>query len=486
MKSKSIEYSILIYCVSILAVIGFFAIALIAVRDYFFLFDDYSLIGAGRNCSALHIWENALGGFYRPLVYLLFKLQFQWFGWRYPCGYLAISLSLHFANALLFMILVRKLCIENLVPTLAGIFFLLSPWAGETFSWASCQFDLCATFGILSGLFFALVVINRRPGGGAWYLSLLGIVFSSIFALFAKESSVILPLLVPVVALYHYSWKKLCKNPGFIAVEVILIMSLALYSFMRVRGLPAFGGSYGDYFSLLTETRPLKLIRPFFVLPIDISYPLIHWPGQIAYQVAVIFALTSAFRAHRRAFLLSLLAFGVTLLPVIIFKIGRYGTSGGRFIYLPGAFIVLILGLGFQNPLPHIKKIILGRVAGTILLLFFLSYSFISLSYQGRIWAKATAIASQAMREFSKHLDEGPRFYITDLPYWFVEGPYILKEYAFKQYFQRPDIIVRANNIEVAYQRGRVVYRGISNERFVQYKKITNEVIINLNTEIDR
>ena len=95
-------------------VVGFVLVALAGLyvnwsSHYFFLFDDFALFGEASRRTAAEIVTTPLFGFYRPLVFLLTKVEFGVFGWQHPEAALAISQSIHLINAGLAFLLARKL-----------------------------------------------------------------------------------------------------------------------------------------------------------------------------------------------------------------------------------------------------------------------------------------------------------------------------------------------------------------------------------------
>src|SRR5881394_1758524 len=53
-------------------------------RRYFFLFDDFALVGQASTFSVHNIVTSARFGFYRPVVFLLVKAEWWAFSWRHP------------------------------------------------------------------------------------------------------------------------------------------------------------------------------------------------------------------------------------------------------------------------------------------------------------------------------------------------------------------------------------------------------------------
>jgi len=187
--------------VAALPVTVFAAAAFAHAHRYFFVFDDYCLVGVAGSTGVRTILSTGQIGFYRPLALLLLKAEAALFGWGVPSAYAWTSLLLHFANAALVTAVVRHALPGR--PDLAawsGALFLLSPWAGEAYFWASAQGDLLGTLLALSAVHVALrAVLFRDRLRFVVTTSLAG--FLGFAAALSKEAFVTLPGIVVLVLL---------------------------------------------------------------------------------------------------------------------------------------------------------------------------------------------------------------------------------------------------------------------------------------------
>ncbi|MDJ0522644.1 MAG: hypothetical protein QNJ90_11305 [Planctomycetota bacterium] len=135
---------------------------------------------------------------YRPLRTLLFAFQYQLFArtavdgsidFNLPLWHL-VSILLHALNAVLVLLLLQRLLAGAVLPAALGaLVFALHPLTSESVAWLSSQGDLLAVTLLLLGL-----LVMERPGlqrtvGGA-------VLF--LLACLAKESALMLPLLLPL------------------------------------------------------------------------------------------------------------------------------------------------------------------------------------------------------------------------------------------------------------------------------------------------
>lgn len=135
---------------------------------------------------------------YRPLRTLLFSLQYQVFASERPDGTVdfnlpwwhLISVLLHALNAVLVLRLLMRLLRGAVLPAALGaLVFALHPLTSESVAWLSSQGDLLALTLLLAGL-----LVMERPGSGRT----IGGAALFLLACLAKESALMLPLLLPL------------------------------------------------------------------------------------------------------------------------------------------------------------------------------------------------------------------------------------------------------------------------------------------------
>lgn len=207
---------------------------------------------------------------------------------------------------------------------------------------------------------------------------------------------------------------------------------IVVYLVMRQLALPGFGSAYGSVFTLYLErdvwTNAASLIGAFgaFPLPGTIagdSLPLIRITGAVVLGLVV---LAGAVKAAPRLTAFAVLALLVSLGPVLPFDIDTGSSAEGRYLYLPGAFVAMAIGLaaGASRGMAAASLTIIG-------------VSVWSVSHQVPQWRAATATSRQAIEEFRLVLRSGvTSVYIPNFPYYLAEGPYVLEDFAFRYYFE--------------------------------------------------
>ena len=129
-------------------------------------------------------------------------------------------------------------------------------------------------------------------------------------------------------------------------------------------------------------------------------------------------------------------------------------------LYLPGALLCLALGAGVQSliELRHVASRSLA-VAVTLVLLV---QSVASVQAQSQVWAAAARISRQSIDAFRPYVGRTDPIHVDNLPFWFEEGPYVLKSYAFGYYYhpaQVPPVSATALSLVFLGDRSSVTTR---------------------------
>lgn len=157
--------------------------------------------------------------YYRPLLGLMVRLEFAAWGEK-PAGYHAVSLLFHAANAVLLFYFLTALGFAGAVALPAACLFAVNPVIVDDL--------LAATGGESMANFFMLSVLLlylKDRWGAAWLLALP--------AMFAKESNVLLPVLLLLCYAYQGRPRK------DYARALWLLPLCALFLFMRHRYVAA-------------------------------------------------------------------------------------------------------------------------------------------------------------------------------------------------------------------------------------------------------
>lgn len=452
------------------------------VRRYFFIFDDYALVHVAMTTQPEAIWETALIGFYRPAAFMLFRWEAALFGWRAPGGYVAVSMALHLANAAL-LAHVIGLVFPRLraVTPLSFSIFVLSPWAGEAFFWASAQFDLVGTFFGLSALAVGLraSVAARGYGLYAW-ATVVGVLAAA--AVLSKEAFVTLPVVFVGMSACRDRREVGLVWGRVVILTIAMVLSIGGYLVTRASVLPGLSGAYGSWDALISNARPLSLVYPLFWPPADL------WSGGVepylrgvSGALSLVIATRALVTFPKATIALTAAAVG-SLVPVLPFGVDADGTGGGRLLYWPGAFVsgLYALGLGGTRAGEARHQGHRGMVGRALCGAVMLVSMMLSVHYQRRLWTLAAETARTCVRQVDAVRHETKHVYITNLPAQFVDGPYVLKSYAFSYYFGDEELKVRADRVWLSRGERRVESGERDRDPFSQYEASDDEVVVTL------
>ena len=248
---------------------------------------------------------------FRPVGHFYFKLMGSGFGLDFA-PYITPIFALHFVNALLLYLLMRKLTIKPWCALAATAFFTLSATAFDAYWKPMYVFDLlCATFSLASILLYA----HRR-----WVLSFIAF----WLAYKSKELAVMLPA---VLAIYEYLF-------GERRFKILIPFFLVSLSF-GLQGLILNPNKDNDYTFRFTP-RALGATVPFYAN----RFLLFPFSGLLLFALAFL---------RDRRIIFGLAAMSLVMVP-LIFLPGRLYEA---YAYLPLACASIALA-GFAarfNPL---------------------------------------------------------------------------------------------------------------------------------------
>lgn len=269
---------------------------------------------------------------YRPLVLLTFFAVYHVAGPQ-PFVFHAVNVALHALNAVLVLLLLRRVGARDGVAALMGaLVFAVHPVHVESVAWISGLTDvLMTTFVLLTLRLYA------HPSRAA-YAAALG---SAALALFAKEPAVVIPVLVlahDALLLRRVRWARVL---GLVAL-------VAIYLGLRRTVLGATVNAPHLSFDAMLRAIDYMLGYVNLVLaPVAEGLylaPPARVVGVLGATVAVIIAAGVAVWAWRdRVVAFGVVAFLATLAPALslVFNIGA--TYAQRFLYLPSVAVALLV-----------------------------------------------------------------------------------------------------------------------------------------------
>jgi hypothetical protein len=365
------------------ASLGVVVVGIVALRralGIYFLSDDFILvkIGEGWNAAAFRysITHGGGDGFFRPLGYASFAFDAVW-GGRNPQWWHVTSLAIHCANAVLVLLLAKRLGASVWAAAFAGALFAVHGIHPEAVVWIAGRFDLVATFFLLTGLL--LFTITAQPHSVLFHI---GALTCFTIAALSKESAFVFPLLVAGYALTNR--QPLKSTASYFAFAVILFT----YRWSLFGGI-------GGYFNPATG-RPAALSLGFgstlkavaIRLWMALYFPL-NWSTDTSLPLAL---LATAYMAalmwlalrSKPSRLAVPVAAGVlvSVIPVLSLLAGSPALAGSRVLYLPSVSFAILLAMALDG--------IPGRARYTVAAIVLL-FQFAALQHNLGFWEAASA-----------------------------------------------------------------------------------------------
>jgi len=290
--------------------------------------------------------------FYRPLQALVLMINYSL--WELDVrGYHITNVLFHILTALALFWLLRLLFNDGLISLYAAVLFIVCPLHTEAVSYISGGADsLMSMFLLLSFVFY---IRHSERRGAVNYIMLVA---TFILALLARESALILPLLL---LLYHWlrgreSDKKYFSSPAFISIAAIALLyiilrltllrdllSHGLYSSTVLQRLPGFFVAIAEYMRLLIA--PVNLHMEYGNHLFAITHPKAI-TGIVILSGLLWYVLRK--RDSDRIIVFSIAWFLITLLPQSnLYPINAYMAE--HWLYLPsvGFFLVVAKYLAY-------------------------------------------------------------------------------------------------------------------------------------------
>jgi len=153
-----------------------------------------------------------------------------------------------------------------------------------------------------------------------------------------------------------------------------------------------------------------------------------------------------------------LICFIATLAPVAWVAILPGVTASGRFLYLPGVWMALFAAACLDV---SETESVAWRATSVVAISLILVVQAGSVLYQAQIWRLASAVSRATLAEMKGYARFQRPIYIENMPNGFIEGPYVLKDYAFPFYFGSEFYpTVRARGVMLKVVNGRPTFAG--------------------------
>ncbi len=320
------------------------------------------------------------GNFYRPLQALSYAADYRCWELN-PFGYHLSNLLLHIVNSILVLRVLALAGVRRRLSFLAALIFLVHPIQTEAVAYISGRADLLAAFFVLLSLFFFLAEKEKSGSPAAAGATRRGFLFLSagcyLLALFSKEASLVLPLLVFLVAAAGSRGRGEALGkaaaPSFsgyyAALCTIALLYLTVrYAVLRNGALPLTSNPYPFYQRFLTGWKVLFLYIKVFLLPVGLRMERVISPSLSLFSPLIVLpaillsgAVIVVFRSRRRYPLVffGTAWFGICLLPYMNW-FPLNAEMAEHWLYLPSAGFCLLLAVAAQ-PFPDGRRARSGR-----------------------------------------------------------------------------------------------------------------------------
>ena len=299
------------YALVAAVVIGIFAIYRPAL-NFQFVLDDHHFVNDPRIQTSGHLWDyftnyvwaQVSGGpasFYRPLFAVWLRLNFIFNGLS-SWGWHLLSIAKHVLAAVLLAILVYKLLHDRLAALIAGALFALHPAQTESVAWIAVP-DPLMTSAVLVCLLFYLVYVEhsnvairnslekprkksrreaqaRSAAATVWWL--IASAACCLAALFTKETAIVLPFVIFVIA-FSFPRAELSAKKADGAHEERLVARF-VFAFRETWPFLAVTAVY-----LLFRLNALRGRLGGLTQHLSWKTQLLSWPGMLWFYVKVLF-----------------------------------------------------------------------------------------------------------------------------------------------------------------------------------------------------
>jgi tetratricopeptide (TPR) repeat protein len=315
-------------------------------------------------------------GLYRPMLMLSLALDADIYG-DWLAGWHLSNLLLHAVATLFVYGLVNQVLRmtngqdaspNRLYALLAALVFSVHPIHCETVNSIFNRSEILAAIGGAGGLWCLLRNLDAKP-----LLAWSGLGLGYLFALFSKESAVVIPGLAValILLLRQHNWRsrlRSCLPALWLLLPLGLYLVLRGYALAPSEPAAALGtAGSGGAWSILSFIG-LPDWRTFSTLAgvLGEALRLIAWPDRLstfhnppdrlwqisslAFQLLVLGVALFAYRRNRRGWLAGLVFFYLAYLPAsrLFAGSGEFPHLAERYLYFPSAGLLILLALGLR------------------------------------------------------------------------------------------------------------------------------------------
>ena len=357
--------------------------------------------GVTDECSA----GNYHTGYYRPLIYLAYSLDYGLWGLN-ASGFRTTNLLLHLFCCFVLFHFLQFLVNDRYAAFWATLIFALHPVNTESVSWIGSRDNILVAFFSIASLF---LYIKGWEGGGR--LNRMASVLAFVLAILSKEMGL---MVLPLFFLYQRLLSRTRRN---IREELLsylpFIIVLIAYFLLRKAVTSSFSSPlhmvdlwqslcFAPYVILWN----LKLIfLPYGLHSFVVDYPSTYLSWQaIAGFCYSGFLVVLIWRVRKnRLMIFSVLSFHVLIFPTLnIVPTSAISLVSMRWLYFPMAFLTIVFAQGIRSFLKTHRFVARGALCA--ILAYFGGYSYI---LNSSLWNNESNFFSQEVMNFSNYYYAG-------------------------------------------------------------------------------
>ena len=419
----------------LLVVITFFCFSPV-LNNEFVNYDDNKFIYNNdliKNINAqsiVNFFEKGIfSPFYKPLVYLSWSLEYNFFKLN-PAVYHLDNLLLHIINVLLVFIIIffilRKLYPKSknnyFIAFIIAVLFAIHPMKVESVAWAMERKDVLFSFFFLTSLLCYIYYYLKQK---YWYIILGSFLFG--LGLLCKSMIITLPFVLFII---DYLFKRklnykllLEKIPYFVILFVgFYLFGLFSHFNIYIQGLT--GASAQDLTVINLSKAHLPFQNESFIDRLEItSYRLIFfishliYPQKLSviysmslfypvnlpksfciYPVIVVLVAVISLYSHKytHIVLASVLFYLITIFPVLAMQGSETSLLSDRYTYIPCIGLFFLIGIGYKK---IIEKRLRLKIIFSVILTGYILFLSISAFKQTKIWRNSLTLWGNAIKE---------------------------------------------------------------------------------------
>lgn len=305
--------------------------------------------------------------YYRPLVHVIYMIDYHLFGLK-PWGY-HLTKTLFHAGSSALVFLTTSTILDQLkinvnplkhesqhsyLPFLAALLFATHPIHTEAVTWVAGMPEVSFTFFYL--LSFYLYIRKDVPGGKGFVSSVIFFFLATL----CKETAL---TLLPLIFLYDYTARRNRTPSGWLKIYLPYLYVAGLYMGLRVYALGGIAPRGGVHeltgFQYFINIFPLfaqylyKLALPFNLHAFYVFKPvhsLLELKAVATIGITLVFfwLVYETFKTNK-VIVFSLLFILIPLLPVLYVPGLPENAFSERYLYLPSVGFVIILSYGLTG-----------------------------------------------------------------------------------------------------------------------------------------